>query len=606
MKLVSFRIQSYCSIIDTEWCWLSSDNITGLIGQNESGKSSVLEALYAFYTGEIEDDNIRSSGDYPKISCRFELSAEEFDKIFDGVETPEGFRDLLEASDWQFNLNRSWNGLDQANSVMDLDEDLSAVLITNQDIKEQDAVEDDPEGEESEEVEAEPEAESKPSEEVIELELSECTAKLIEELPEFVRFANNASSLPAMIDYADIEASNDVDGIMGAQNFLRLTGLTKEEILNPSQRRAGVKIRLANKKITADFHKFWMQFIGDKKTKIGIEFEVKNYDNTVGEKVGEPYLIFWVKHGDELLHPNQRSKGVQWFLSFYLQLMSSALADSKPQILLIDEPGESLHAKAQRDILKVFEETKQRIQIIYTTHSPYLLEADRTYRLRAVQRDGGEENGETNILSASDLGAASTDTLFPLFSVIGADLASQNVIQKHNNVILEEPSAYYYFMAFLKLTGESHEMHFLPSTGVANVNMYVNLFMGWGLDFLVCVDDDKEARTQMKLLADNVYGGVNDESKKHLMRIKGCAGVEDIFSKTDFRKYMLENTRLRYSESNSQYMKINSIAKVLPAVKFHKKVEDGDFSLSDLSQNTQKKIKEVIETIVARLDEITT
>ena len=60
MKLIGFRIQNFRSIIDTGWTYLSPDNITGLIGQNESGKTSMLEALNSFFSGTISEDILRS------------------------------------------------------------------------------------------------------------------------------------------------------------------------------------------------------------------------------------------------------------------------------------------------------------------------------------------------------------------------------------------------------------------------------------------------------------------------------------------------------------------------------------------------------------------
>ena len=73
MKLRAFRIQNYRSIIDSDWKYLAYDNITALIGQNESGKTSVLEALESFYDGTISDDVLRSDLTYPVVSCRFEI-----------------------------------------------------------------------------------------------------------------------------------------------------------------------------------------------------------------------------------------------------------------------------------------------------------------------------------------------------------------------------------------------------------------------------------------------------------------------------------------------------------------------------------------------------
>ena len=73
MRLISFRIRNFRSILDTGWQNLSPDNITCLIGQNESGKTSVLEALEAFYYGKISEDVLRSDLSLPVISCRFSI-----------------------------------------------------------------------------------------------------------------------------------------------------------------------------------------------------------------------------------------------------------------------------------------------------------------------------------------------------------------------------------------------------------------------------------------------------------------------------------------------------------------------------------------------------
>ncbi|NMC40752.1 MAG: ATP-binding protein, partial [Bacteroidales bacterium] len=73
MKLCAFRIRNFRSITDTGWQNLSPDNITCLIGQNESGKTSILEGLRSFYTGSISEDVLRSDLSLPEISCRFNV-----------------------------------------------------------------------------------------------------------------------------------------------------------------------------------------------------------------------------------------------------------------------------------------------------------------------------------------------------------------------------------------------------------------------------------------------------------------------------------------------------------------------------------------------------
>src|SRR5664279_177932 len=73
MKLKAFRIKNFRSIVDTGWQNISPDNITCLIGQNESGKTSVLEGLKVFYSGIISEDVLRSDLTLPEVSCRFKI-----------------------------------------------------------------------------------------------------------------------------------------------------------------------------------------------------------------------------------------------------------------------------------------------------------------------------------------------------------------------------------------------------------------------------------------------------------------------------------------------------------------------------------------------------
>ncbi len=80
-----------------------------------------------------------------------------------------------------------------------------------------------------------------------------------------------------------------------------------------------------------------------------------------------------------------RSRGFVWFFSF-LAWYSQLRKKNEKIILLLDEPGLSLHAKAQEDLLRYFEkELKPHHQLIYTTHSPFMVEAKYFDRVRIVQ-----------------------------------------------------------------------------------------------------------------------------------------------------------------------------------------------------------------------------
>lgn len=85
-----------------------------------------------------------------------------------------------------------------------------------------------------------------------------------------------------------------------------------------------------------------------------------------------------------------RSTGLQWFLSFFLVFLQEAKGAHANSVLLLDEPGLSLHPLAQRDLSAFFEGLAATNQLIYTSHSPFLVDSDRLGRARKVfvDRDG--------------------------------------------------------------------------------------------------------------------------------------------------------------------------------------------------------------------------
>src|SRR5512133_2175006 len=105
MKLEAFRIKNVRSIVDTGWQNISPDNITCLIGQNESGKTSVLESLKVFYSGVISEDVLRSDLSLPEVSCRFTIPKGWLIKVTDNPGTE--LKELLSGLT-QIELTRMW------------------------------------------------------------------------------------------------------------------------------------------------------------------------------------------------------------------------------------------------------------------------------------------------------------------------------------------------------------------------------------------------------------------------------------------------------------------------------------------------------------------
>lgn len=590
MKLQAFRIKNFRSIKDTGWQSFSPDNITGLIGQNEAGKTAILEALYSFPTAEISEDFLRSDGTLPEVSCSFQVSWDEIKELFKEKSLPKGLAKLINEKK-RINLKRIWSTADAEGELVLEEDEMSALFESTE------------AGESSEETANEQKSETETTEQVekpTEVTEEEFIDTIFDKTPDFELFEDFASLLPDTIDLEDLQNKNEkTEGYKGAVNLLTIAGLDLNS-LQGSKRIVENQIIRLNKEVTTDFREFWRQKIG-KTNKISIEFELKHHDNTQAEKAGKPYIAFWIKDGEEKLHPKQRSKGVRWFTSFYLQLKASSLDEANHgQVFLIDEPGGSLHARAQEDVLKVFEDIANKVQIIYTTHSPYLIKLETIYRLLAVQRaNEDDDKSETLVFGIHKLGSVSSDTLSPIYTLMGADFSHQQVIKKNNNILLEEISAYYYIFSFWNLVDSKKEAHFLPATGTSNIPQLANLFLGWGLDFGVVVDDDSSGRSIYNSLKRDLFLDDESEAKKKMMKVKGCSGIEDLFTSSDFKKHILEDTNLSFKQKNSEYMKDKP--KAIFALKFMLKVKDDKIKISDLDKTTQDNIKDLVRKIESLL-----
>jgi ABC-type ATPase involved in cell division len=750
MKLAAFRIRNFRSIVDTGWQSLSPDNITCLIGQNESGKTSVLEGLKVFYSGLISEDVLRSDLSLPEVSCRFIIPEGWLLKVTDnpGTELREllaglthieltrawiadlssvivvsgeisQYLDSLEDA-WRLYLNDVTIKLEQEiNQIKELEntraelikletdiriklaesdpgrirlrlfckkssepvtvlspglknqlnetrkrkEEISGELLGRQIMKKtgeswkkhqekfdllndhlaelslkleerhqkmtllMKPVDDDDDIEwkgilhdyrktrsERDQAKAEldryialsgyiidgsseEEANVKVNE-IIHSYKSEYNSEILgkkyfEFCPVFELFEDFGSLLPNRIDMEDIITGNEqVEGYKAARNFLSIAQLDYSFFQQPSSRILKQKIENLNQSLTHNFQDFWQQSIG-RNNKIHIQFELDHYSAAYGEKAGKPYLEFWIKDEGERLYPKQRSRGVRWFLSFYMELKASANVN-KQMILLVDEPGVSLHARAQEDVLKVFEDIKDKIQVIYTTHSPHLVEINKLHRVLAVQRDDLDSlRSTTRILDPLSLSTASPDTLSPLQSILGNPLAGEGFSARKFNLIINDTGSFYILNAIIQLMAFKGKISVIPSTGVSNIPLLCNILMGWGLDFGVLLfDNEKEIRIG-ESLKESLYktdGGNRDL----LIRMpEGIHNSEDLLSTLDFKNFILKS-REGITVPNSEYIREHEMPRNFLFSRFLSDVKAGLIKIQDFDEESVENFKLVI------------
>ncbi len=139
---------------------------------------------------------------------------------------------------------------------------------------------------------------------------------------------------------------------------------------------------------------------------------------------------------------DQRSEGFQWLVSFFVVFFSEAMDKHKNAILLLDEPGMSLHALKQRDFRETISRLSKGNQTIFSTHSPFLVGPDELDIVRVVEM----KNREAGTTVHTTLSSEDPAGMLPLQEALGYDLAS-SLFSQQRNLILEGITDYWYIEA---------------------------------------------------------------------------------------------------------------------------------------------------------------
>lgn len=139
---------------------------------------------------------------------------------------------------------------------------------------------------------------------------------------------------------------------------------------------------------------------------------------------------------------DQRSEGFQWLVSFFVVFFSEAMDKHKNAILLLDEPGMSLHALKQRDFRETISRLSKGNQTIFSTHSPFLVGPDELDIVRVVEMKSREAGTTVHTTLSSEDPAG----MLPLQEALGYDLAN-SLFSQQRNLILEGITDYWYIEA---------------------------------------------------------------------------------------------------------------------------------------------------------------
>ncbi len=561
MKLVKVQVQSFRNILDSTEVEIQED-VTCLVGKNESGKTAFLEALRRLNPAQ-GDPRFVIGQHYPAwLEKRHRRQRQDLDSV-KAITTwfliEQADRDSLAIrlgegviKDEYLTVSRNYKGTriysydaDETRAISKLisDVDLPPGLLESvksiesfDEFKVQ--VEELQENDDDQTSTAAIQLATKINDY---LGVNDTFQRLVlvelyKLIPKFFYFAEY-SRLPGIVEIRKLFESPDEnlsEGERTAKSLLMQAGAEDDYLLNPKYEPRKRELENVANDITQDVLEYWT-------TNTNLRVEIDISSATVKDRYGHQSVIdklhVRMRDNEHMLSLpfEARSSGFQWFFSF-LSAFSEYERTNEPVIILLDEPGVGLHARAQADFLCFIDERlSQRCQVIYTTHSPFMIQPGKLERARVVEDHG---RGKGAVVS-SDILVTDSDTLFPLQGALGYDL-TQNLFVGPNNLVIEGTSDYL-FLAVMSayLTENSREgldnrWTLMPVGGADLVPTFVALLGGKKLDFTVLVDSRKEGHQRLNSLAKRGY-----LEKTRIITIgqiinRDSGDIEDLFAPEDY------------------------------------------------------------------------
>lgn len=557
MLLKKVSIHKYKSFL-TEQSYEVEPQITRIVGKNESGKTALLEALAkSNYFEDNTEFRFNKDLDYPRselikvrnenppvLTCEYELSDEDISRVetafakgiiprknfcvtsfYDNTSKASGVEiDFTVFKDWLISFFGVGDQGKQLIRAADSFSSLESVISENAEL---------------------------PAMEQIQAQLGEIktgagdfenrlegyiyNTYLSPEIPKLWYFSDYFS-LPCRINLDDFSAGQPTNNLSReevkiANALFELSGLRVSDIQNESNFEAfKAQLEATSNSITDDMFEYWTT-----NQNLEIRFEIEHAPN------GVRYLnirIYNSKHRVTLPLKN-RSKGFLWFFSF-LVWFSKIQGDKKSKyILLLDEPGLSLHASAQNDLLRFIDEKlAPEYQVIYTTHSPFMIDSLKLNEVRTVY---DTQNPKIGSVVSDAVEEKDSDTLFPLQAALGYTIA-QNLYVSPKNLLAEGISDLVYlnhFSTILKDMGKeglSEDITIVPVGGADKIATFISLMRGNELSTVCLLDTftDQAAQARLKRMVEQKIIADKKILYYHSIMGQAYADIEDLFDKEEY------------------------------------------------------------------------
>lgn len=611
MLLKKVTIHKYKSFL-TEQSYTVEERITRIVGKNESGKTALLEALAkSNYFEDNADFQFNKDLDYPRselikaknenpavLTCEYELSDADVksveDDLGEGIISKQTFSrtcyydNTHTASGVSVNFDVFKNWLITSFDVGDQGKELLRAAASFSDLEN-----------------VVSENETTPGMTEIQGELSKIKkgagkwknplegyiylTYILPAVPKLWYFSDYFS-LPCRINLNEFAAGTPTGSLSSeefkiAKALFELSGLQVSDIQSEANFEAfKAQLEATSNSITDDMFEYWTT-----NQNLEIRFDIEHSTNNVR------YLnirIYNSKHRVTLPLKN-RSKGFLWFFSFLVWFSKIQGDKNSKYILLLDEPGLSLHASAQNDLLRFIDEKlAPEYQVIYTTHSPFMIDSLKLNEVRTVY---DTQNPKIGSVVSDAVEEKDSDTLFPLQAALGYTIA-QNLYVSPQNLLVEGISDLVYlnhFSTILKDMGKeglSDDITIVPVGGADKIATFISLMRGNELSTVCLLDTftDQGAEVRLKRMVEKKIIADKKILYYHSIIEQTFADIEDLFSKEEYltlyngafgasvqisdldmdRPIMSQLKRLNGNKSFNHYSPANYMAKNIGTLSF--------------------------------------
>ncbi len=575
LTLIGATIHKYKSI-ETDQTFSVDDKITVLVGMNESGKTSALEVLAK--TNYFEDDaafKFNLTHDYPRrelkrlnksgtnpeaITSKYKISEELFQKIY--LELGEDVfssKEFTRATDYAGShtiggVTASFEKFIEAQTIKlgISSKTLNEKLFKVKTLGDIDTI---ISGYKDEGI-------TKPLEALKKYFKPTCTwgdpigeyiytHYLAPHIPKYLYY-DEYYALPSKISIEKLQKDDLLEEeLKTAKALIELADINIDELVDANEYEDfKAELEATEAIISDELFKYWKA-----NTNLDIIFDIEKVERKINNNqttIVEHILNIRVKNSRSRvsLPLKNRSKGFNWFFSFLVWFKRIQEDKSSNYILLLDEPGLNLHASAQNDLLRFIEDLASDYQVIYTTHSPFMIKPAKLHRIRTVVET---EEGTQISDSIQD---KDPKTLFPLQAALGYDIA-QNLFISEKNLLVEGVSDLIYLQILSNLL-EVNERTFLnknitivPVGGMDKVATFISLLKGSDLNIVCLLDSPNDPKSKAKI--DSVIQGKIIKSKNIIYFDEftnfSKSDIEDLFDKEEYLSL--------FNESFSEYANIS-------------------------------------------------